>query len=192
MPLFALLLVIVGLTTGSLGIVARGGWKGAAIPSLSLAPLTLFGITLQVVALQWAAGLERLLLFALSHALLFLFFAANWRHKPLRVLALGFALNLLAILANGGYMPITPEAMASLHPGTSAVQWSSGLVRSGSKDIVLSPGASPFWFLGDVLIVSRPFPFLAALSPGDLVLLVGLGWAMYQFSSSSERPYEPD
>ncbi len=183
MTLFALTLLIVGLGIGGWRITKYRGWGSPAIPVLRLWLLPFIGLALQFGALRWAGGTERIALFALSQALLVLFFGANFKYAPLRLLALGFVLNLLPILLNGGYMPITPEAMASLNPGTRAEQWISGLTRAGSKDIVVSAGEAPFWFLGDVFVLSRPFPLPTAFSVGDVIILIGFGWTVYQFSS---------
>lgn len=181
--LFALTLLIVGLGIGGWRIAKDKGWSSLAPPVLRLWPLPFIGLTLQFGALRWAAGTERITLFALSQGLLLVFFAANFKYAPLHLLALGFAMNLLPILSNGGYMPITPEAMASLNPGTSADQWINGLTRAGSKDIVMSAAVAPFWFLGDVFVLSRPFPLPTAFSVGDVLILIGFGWTVYQFSS---------
>ncbi len=126
MTLFALTLLIVGIGISGWRITKYRGQGQLAFRIVRLWPLPLVGLALQVVALGWAEGAERITLFALALVLLLLFFAANFQYVPLRLLALGFALNLLPILSNGGYMPITPEAMASLNPGTRAEQWSSG------------------------------------------------------------------
>ncbi len=183
MTLFALTLLIVGIGISGWRITKYRGQGQLAFRIVRLWPLPLVGLALQVVALGWADGAERITLFALALVLLLLFFAANFQYVPLRLLALGFALNLLPILSNGGYMPITPEAMASLNPGTRAEQWSSGLTRAGSKDIILPAAVAPFWFLGDVFILSRPFPLPTAFSVGDVIILIGFGWTIYQFSS---------
>lgn len=183
MTLFALVLLAVGVGIGGWRIAASRGQGPVAFPSLHLLPLPLIGLGLQLLALRWPAGAERIALFTLSQALLLLFFVVNFKHAPLRLLFIGFVLNLLPILSNGGYMPITPEAMARLHSGTSAEQWTSGLVRAGSKDIVLPAADAPFWFLGDVIVLGSPFPLPTAFSPGDVIILIGFGWAVYQFSS---------
>jgi hypothetical protein len=107
------------------------------------------------------------------------------------VLAVGYLLNLLPILANGGYMPITPETMSQMHPYTSVEQWSSGLLRVGSKDIVLRAAEAPFWFLGDVFVLAPPFPLPTAFSPGDVAIIIGFGWAVHQFTAQRQAGHLP-
>lgn len=151
------------------------------------------GLALQMWALRWSGGIERLMLFALSQVLLLVFLFVNWRSRSLRLLILGYALNVLPILFNGGYMPITPEAMSSLHTGTPPSEWTVGLVRAGSKDIVRASAQAPFWFLGDIFVLSRPFPLPTAFSVGDLLILLGFGWIMTDLStprwSHHDQPY---
>ncbi len=189
MILFALALLTIGAGVSGWQFARQGGWGNVALPSLRFMPLPLFGLGLQVIALRWAGGAERLVLFILSQIFLLIFFAANFQHTPLRLLLVGFALNLLPMVLNGGYMPITPEAMASLYPGTSAQQWPSGLIRAGSKDVVLPAEAAPFWLLGDVFVIGRPFAFPTAFSLGDMIILIGFGWTVYWFTSNRGVPY---
>lgn len=182
MTLFALALVAVGVGVAAWKM-SRSPGGGSISPALiQLAPLCLLALGLQFVALSRAGGTERVALFMLSQGLLALFFVANVKCKPLRLIAIGFLLNLLPIVLNGGYMPITSEAMSRLHPETSAAQWTTGLVRPGSKDIVSAAAETPFWFLGDVLVLSRPFPLPTAFSLGDIVILIGFGWTVYHFT----------
>ncbi len=158
----------------------QGGWSKIAPSSLSFVLLPIMGLGVQFIALAQARGPQRLILFTLSYGLLLGFVAANWKFSPLRVLAVGFLLNLLAILSGGGYMPITPEAMVALRPETPASQWISGYTRAGSKDIVLQAGETPVWFLGDVFVVGQPFPFPTAFSVGDVLILIGFAWMVHQ------------
>jgi uncharacterized protein DUF5317 len=184
MTLFALALLVVGVSVSGWQIVTQGGWGNVALPPLKFALLPLLGFGLQVLALRWAGGPERLVLFSLSQILLLTFFSANFKYAPLRLLCLGFLLNLLPIMFNGGYMPIMPEALARMYPGVDIQQWASGLIRAGSKDIVLPPEAAPFWFLGDVFVIGKPFVLPTAFSLGDVVILFGFGWTVQQFISN--------
>jgi hypothetical protein len=177
----ALALVSAGIVAWRLARTSEGR-SGIEPASLRLIPLPLVSVAMQFVALRWDSSIERIVLFTLSQALLILFFVANLRHAPLRLLAFGFALNLLPMLLNGGYMPITPEAMAGLHSGTTAADWASGLVRAGSKDIVLSASQARLGFLGDVFVLAKPFPLPMVFSIGDVFILIGFVWTLSQIS----------
>ncbi len=183
MTLYALSLFAVALGIAGWRMRTLSGLAAFAPPAFRLLPLGILALALQFVALRWAGGVERIVIFTLSYVLLLLFFVANFRYRPLRLLFLGFLLNLLPILFNGGYMPITPEAMASLHPATTADQWVSGLVRPGSKDIVLAATEARLGFLGDVFVVGPPFPLPTAFSLGDILIFFGFAGSIYAFST---------
>jgi hypothetical protein len=114
------------------------------------------------------------LFFLLSHLLLLVFVWRN-RHLPgIRILGLGVICNLAVVVANGGFMPITPETLAQINPGSTPEQWHLGTHYSYSKDIILSQEATRLWALSDILILPPPFPRPTAFSVGDLVIAVGI------------------
>src|SRR5438477_1762150 len=168
MPLFTLTLLAVGVGVGGWRIVKPGNGS-MALPSLHLLPLPLLGLLLQFLALRWASGSERFALIVASQSLLLAFCAANWRYSALRLLSLGFLLNLLPMLLNGGYMPVTPDAMRAVVGPLKADFVISGLVRSGTKDLVLPMSESRLGFLGDVFVLPYPFMFATVFSPGDVL-----------------------
>lgn len=96
-------------------------------------------------------------------------------HLPaMWVLGLGFLLNLLVILPQGGYMPVTVEAYEAagqLRPGEVYVE---GEKLPRAKDIILSRERTPFWPLSDVLPVREPRLLRGVYSPGDLVIGAGV------------------
>ena len=91
--------------------------------------------------------------------------AVVWRNRRLPgmwVVLAGVTLNLLAIAANGGYMPITADALADTGAGDAAYQMPVGTVVRGSKDVLLSREQARFWILGHVLLIPKPFPWPTA------------------------------
>jgi hypothetical protein len=131
---------------------------------LLLAP---FGETQQVVLHQ--------ILFLVSHLLLLAFVWLNRSMVGIQIVGLGVVLNLAAILANGGFMPVTPEALVQINPGTSLAQFPAGLHYGYSKDIILAREQTNLWLLSDVLVLAPPFPWPTAFSLGDLLLAFGIG-----------------
>jgi hypothetical protein len=112
------------------------------------------------------------------------------RHLPgMWIVLLGVTLNMLAIAANGGYMPIPPKALAQIGVGDAAYQMSVGSVVLGSKDVLLPPEQAHFAMLGDVLIIPKPFPWSAATSIGDWVLAVGIFWFITQTAQSGKHSF---
>ncbi len=107
----------------------------------------------------------------------------------LAVIAVGALLNLTAVLANGGYMPSSPDVWLEL-TGAAAlpVSYYSNVVLIG-PDTLLP-------FLGDIFLFPKPLPMATAFSIGDAVIAVGalafLISAMRQPSSSPLRlPVSP-
>ena len=77
-----------------------------------------------------------------SYACIAAFVAANWARVPfLWLIALGGALNLAAIAANGGVMPADPDALAAAGIATPAGEFSNSTAVADAK----------LQFLGDVL-----------------------------------------
>jgi hypothetical protein len=116
-----------------------------------------------------------------SYGFLLLFAAANVRHLCLLPLLLGMALNALAIVANGGRMPVSPGAWEAAGLGESA-QHSN--VRLGAEHL---------GFLGDIFALPAALPLANVFSVGDL--LIGFGMIALVVSVSmtgaGDRPLVP-
>ena len=157
---------------------------------LLLAP---FGETQQVVLHQ--------VLFLISHLLLLAFIWLNRSLVGVQIIGLGIILNMAAILANGGFMPVSPEALVQINPGSSLEQWPAGLHYGYSKGIILARQQTNLWLLSDVLVLPPPFPRPVAFSLGDLLLAFGIGVLLQgprnliRLSSTDEgwvSPFGPD
>lgn len=84
----------------------------------------------------------------------------------LRLLALGACLNLVAILANGGAMPSSPDAWLLLD-GVARVP-----AGEYTNSVLAGPGTA-FAALGDIFVLPRPIPLANVFSIGDLLIAVG-------------------
>jgi hypothetical protein len=98
----------------------------------------------------------------------------NRQLPGMALVLVGVTLNFIAIAANGGYMPITPQALARIGAGQLAYRMPLGSVVMGSKDVLLQPDGARFWMLGDNLVIPEPFPWPTAMSIGDIFLAVGV------------------
>ena len=96
----------------------------------------------------------------------------NARVPGLAIAAAGGACNLLAIVANGGAMPVSPEA-ARLVGHTMATSY--------TNTVELADPA--FKLLTDIIAVPAPLPFSNVYSIGDLLILAGvlvaMAWAVH-------------
>jgi hypothetical protein len=91
----------------------------------------------------------------------------NARLAGLATVALGAASNLAAIMANGGYMPASPGALAALGK-------SIGEAYSNST-VATAPVLAP---LTDVFALPRWLPFANVFSIGDVLICIGVAVAV--------------
>lgn len=144
----------------------RGQWlvpAAALLQTLVLLPFTA-NTSLGRVALPVSLGL--LLAFA----------GRNIGQRGFWLIGIGMALNLLAITANGGLMPISPETASKLYPHIAPPDWQTGVQLVGTKDILL-PAAQThlLWLTDRFLITFDPWlPFRTAFSLGDVLLALGI------------------
>lgn len=97
---------------------------------------------------------------------------ANRRITGVSIIGLGLLLNLAVMAANGGFMPVSREAVltAGIRPAEELPVEGGRLSRS--KDVLLPIENTRLWFLSDV-IVAPSMPIAKVYSVGDLI--VGLG-----------------
>ncbi len=141
-------------------------------------------LVLVALAMQWPMlsspvgetdrlGVQRVLLI-LSHLVLLVFVWQNRQMVSVQFVGLGVLFNLLAIVANGGFMPITPEMLARVVPGKPPEYWLVGAHYGYSKDIILRPEQIRLGPLTDTLLLPSPFPKPTAFSLGDVLIGIGV------------------
>jgi hypothetical protein len=113
-------------------------------------------------------------LLALSYALLVVFVWWNRRTPGMWLLGAGVIANWLVTLVNGGYMPVTYEALAAAGRGHLVNGTEVGTLVSGSKDVLLPREMTNLWFLSDIFVIPPPFPFSSVFSVGDVLIALGL------------------
>ena len=123
---------------------------------------------------DWGAAL----CLTFSQAALLLFAWVNRSHAGGILLLLGLALNFLVIAANGGLMPISPEAVHRLAPGAPET-WEIGSRLWGGKDVVLPLHATRLRWLSDYFLTPRWFPIQIAFSLGDVFIGGGAFWLLW-------------
>ena len=145
------------------------GGRLGRISSLKLRGLWLFFLAfgIQVVAfpfafLPWTTGEDAAkALWLVSYGCLLAAGVLNRRILGAQVVALGMALNLVAILANGGRMPATPEAMEAA--GLSfAVKHNSVAAAQPNVPWLVDRFAAPEWM-----------PLTNVFSVGDVAIAIG-------------------
>ncbi len=112
----------------------------------------------------------------LSYALLVVVVWQNRALPGIWLIGAGLIANFSVMLLNGGYMPITPEALAQAGFAHSALSSEAGARVLATKDIVLSRDATIAWWLSDVFVLPPPFPIATAFSAGDALIASGAFW----------------
>lgn len=158
--MFILWAIPVGLIVG---LVARGSLDGLFALGFRWAPLALGGLLVQVVLFtrfgDSLAGNLGPPIYVLSTLAVFLAVARNGRLTGMPVVAAGALSNLVAITANGGFMPADAKALAFAGfggPGdhTNSVVLANPALRQ-LTDIFALPAGVPLanvFSIGDVLI----------------------------------------
>lgn len=100
----------------------------------------------------------------IMYILLFAFIYLNRKDFFILIIGVGFFLNAVAILANGGAMPVSPSAIAYvsndyINPSTQGLY---SLMGSDTK----------FWFLGDIISIKALGHVVFSI--GDIILVVGI------------------
>jgi hypothetical protein len=116
----------------------------------------------------------RSLLLVASHILLFVLIWQNRRLGGIKIIGIGLLLNLLVMVVNGGFMPITPETLVQIGYDGNASQLETGYIVGRTKNVVMAQGEARLWFLSDLVVIPKPFPIPTALSVGDLFIVMGV------------------
>jgi hypothetical protein len=169
--MFILYAIVIGLVVGRL---TGGRLERLADVRFRWAPLAFGGVVVQLIlffpavaeALAGTASLA-IALYVGSTAAVLVVVVRNIRLTGLPIVALGAGLNLAAILANGGLMPATPEAMAA-----AGVSPEHGFA-AGS---VTSDPALPW--LVDRFALPSWLPLANVFSVGDVLIGVGIAVAV--------------
>jgi hypothetical protein len=161
--------VLVALVVGKLLGGRLGALADAEIRGTNLA---FVAIALQVVAfpsgvLPWhTPGSVARVLWLVSYALLIAMLIRNMRLRGTPIIAAGLLSNLVAILANGGLMPVRQSALAAAGRSYSTHNNSIQLVRPHLAPLV-DRWAVPHWIpLGNVYSV------------GDVLIALGIAVAI--------------
>jgi hypothetical protein len=175
--LLIILAVLFRRDLSALGQISyRGGWKFAGVV------LGLF--ILQAVMVIYAPGQtiwQMVILISSQIALMFVFLL-NYYVPGAKLFAVGIALNVLVMVANGGWMPVTPETYHFVHPDRPIVE---GTKPSSSKNIILPRSETKLWVLSDIIHVTLPWRRYA-VSMGDMLLIVAVAQFIFQTTAKKK------
>jgi hypothetical protein len=133
---------------------------------LRWAPLALLGLLVQVALftdpISTAVGDVAPAIYVVSTVAVLVAVLRDVRVPGMALIAIGAASNLAAIVANGGYMPADPAALASV------VELSAGYSNSV---VVNDPALRP---LTDLFALPAIFPLANVFSLGDMLIGIGV------------------
>jgi hypothetical protein len=169
-----MLMLVAVVLVGVVALLRGGSLSNFVDLPLRWLPLVVAGFALQL--LIFTPGLKTPLLpalttplYLLSMALLILWVAANWRTPGMAIMAAGLLLNFLAIVANGGHMPVSPERAA--YAGIID-RYTSGGQAVHNNSVATDEGVR-LWLLTDILALPAGVPFANVYSIGDVLLAIG-------------------
>ncbi|MGI6713185.1 MAG: DUF5317 domain-containing protein [Bacillota bacterium] len=164
------------------GLIARG--KLSRLAKIQLKNIGLVFISLAIqLGIDVAAHyidlivIYRLFFQGLSYILLFIFLFLNRKVPGVVFLALGFLMNFIVIMFNGGAMPtivtgIDPEYIKSIKSGEVITY------------TLISEKTKLRWF-ADILI--QPWPKAKAFSIGDIFISIGIFWLVLRTMIVEEK-----
>ncbi len=162
--MFILYSVVIGVV---LGFLLGGRAAGLADLRIRWPWAIVVGLVVQLLLfstpLTDRVGALGPLIYVASTALVVLAMVANRRIVGMSVVALGAMSNLVAILANGGYMPADPGAIATLGPAESHAYSNSVITDHAALRPLTDIFALPPWV-----------PFANVFSIGDVILGIGV------------------
>jgi MFS family permease len=150
-------------------------------PAVVLSAVALIVLDAELSAGAIGAGV-RLWLVVAAYLALTVLLLVNRSCPGLTAAALGTAANGIAIVANGGWMPVW-------RPSLIAAGFDPNLVQSGFHRVLEGPVDAVFFAHGGPLVDIIPLPlpvFAAVASVGDVVLAAGL--AMFVFAALVRAP----
>ena len=143
-------------------------WLGLGVAVLLVQAALIYGLASLDGARQWLP-----VLLPAAHLLLLPFLLRNLSFWGIKLVLVGLLLNLTAMLANGGLMPVEAPAVEAV--GRHQVgDLQIGAHIPGSKNVLLNPQDVRLRELSDILVVPIPRPFTRAISAGDLFVLAGV------------------
>jgi hypothetical protein len=166
--IFIAILVTVPLARGRLSAI---GELQLRMPGLAVAGILAQVLIVSIVPEGLGAAAHWLHL--LSYALLGACAWLNRRIPGVPLITLGGLLNVIAITANGGVMPLDPALVVHV-----SQEGGQGFVNSGVVD------HPRLLFLGDIFATPREWPMANVYSIGDFTILLGVVVLLHRVSGS--------
>jgi hypothetical protein len=171
------LILLIALTVP----LAGGRLLALADVRLRWAWLLLGALAVQVLIISvvphWPGTLLAVLHIA-SYLMAAAFVVVNRKIPGLWLIALGGFANFIAIAANGGVMPASPQALAAAGRVTEAGLFANSAVVAQPRLLML----------GDIFAIPAGWPLASVFSVGDVLIVLGAALALYRICGSRWHP----
>lgn len=158
-------------------------WLALGAAVLAVQAALIYGLASTPSGREWLP-----FLLPLAHVLLLPFLLRNLSFWGIRLILVGLLLNLAAMLANGGLMPVESPAVEAV--GKQQLRdLQVGSPIPGSKNVLLNRGDIRLRELSDILVLPVPKPFTRAVSIGDLFVFTGVVIAFSE-AISRNKPWK--
>lgn len=174
-----------GLVIGLIAGLGLSRWRGHSYrpPTLSHTWLVIVGFLPQFLAIYLGnirvtiPDLLAALSIVTSQFLLLVFAWLNRHLAGMSILIFGLLLNMVVMVANGGFMPINPTTAERLVGPERINSFELGS-RFGYKDILLPKNETSLELLADRFLPPTGFPYQVAFSLGDVFIALGAFWLL--------------
>ncbi len=183
--------ILLGLLSGM--VRAELGKHRYRVLQLSMPGLVILAFLAQLIIIELPHAGIPIQDFWVSYALvvnqilLLVFALINWNKPGFLLLGLGTILNLLVIVFNGGFMPMSPSTITDLYPAVPTETWSIGHHLWNSKNIVLTEEMTQLPFLSDRFVIPAWAPYRVAFSLGDVFLGLGAFWLFWSLGGKPKQ-----
>ena len=161
--------------------VVVGKLRGGSFSNIKDAALEKWYFFVSAFALEFTAvylaskGLDIiseniLIVHCLSYMLLFAGLYFNRTSMAFRIVFVGVFLNFIVIMANGGQMPVSGEAMMRIGLVDNMQAIKEGKIVTHA----LINSSTALKYLGDIFVLGKPYPRPKIFSIGDIIMALGV------------------
>lgn len=168
--------VIIVSIVGILALITGGNIKNLKNIRFKLSGLVLVALLIKMVTntdLRYSLGISDVIapvLYSGSLALITIFIILNVRLRGLLLVGLGLISNLLAIVSNGGYMPVKSEYLYLTATAGEMDKLNQGLPV---YNYIATGPHTKLYYLSDILLMPDGILISRIFSIGDVLITIG-------------------
>ena len=125
-----------------------------------------------------------LIIQTLIYTLLIFTLGLNINKKGIKTIIIGNLLNFIPIISNNGRMPVSKTALIKSNLFTQLKLLEKGKILTH----VLAENNTRFYYLSDIISISKPYPFPKIISIGDILIGIGI-FLLIQFHMKDLNKY---